>query len=65
MANRDLRLTSVKIHPDLAENFKIQNAVTNFSLQKLVNRSLHMFLIDPEFKSKIMSYSALAPSGSL
>jgi hypothetical protein len=65
MANRDLKLTSVKIHQDLAENFKVQSAVTGFSLQKLVNRSLHLFMNDSEFKSKLMSYSVLATSGSL
>lgn len=65
MANRDLKLTSVKIHSDLAENFKIQSALTGFSLQKLVNRSIHLFMNDSEFKAKLMSYSVLATSGSL
>ncbi len=65
MKSDNLKLTSVKIHKDLAENFKVQSAVTGFSLQKLVNRSLHLFMNDSEFKIKIMSYSTLSPSGSL
>lgn len=65
MKSDNLKLTSVKIHKDLAENFKVQSAVTGFSLQKLVNRTLHLFMNDSEFKIKIMSYSTLSPSGSL
>jgi len=65
MKRDNLKLTSVKIHKDLADNFKVQSAVTGFSLQKLVNRTLHLFMNDPEFKIKIMAYSTLSPSGSL
>jgi hypothetical protein len=65
MKNDNLKLTSVKIHKDLADNFKVESALTGFSLQKLVNRSLHMFMADPEFKTKLMCYSTLATSGSL
>ncbi len=66
MGKRDnLKLTSVKIHQDIAENFKVESARTGFSLQKLVNRTMHLFMNEPEFKTKIMSYTALATSGSL
>jgi hypothetical protein len=65
MRSENLKLTSVKIHKDLADNFKVESALTGFSLQKLVNRSLHLFMTDPEFKVKLMSYSTLSPSGSL
>jgi hypothetical protein len=65
MGNDNLKLTSVKIHRDLAENFKVESAITGFSLQKLVNRTLHLFMTDPEYKSKLMCYSSLATSGSL
>lgn len=65
MRNDNLKLTSVKIHRDLAENFKVESAITGFSLQKLVNRTLHLFMTDPEYKTKLMCYSSLATSGSL
>jgi hypothetical protein len=63
--NDNLKLTSVKIHSDLAESFRIESARTGFSLQKLVNRTIHLFINDPQFKENLMSYSSLAPSGSL
>lgn len=66
MSKRDnLKLTSVKIHQDIAENFKIESARTGFSLQKLVNRTMHLFMNEPEFRTRIMSYTNLATSGSL
>jgi hypothetical protein len=65
MLKDNLKLTSVKIHRDLFEDFKIESVRTNLSLQKLVNRAMHMFIHDVDFKKKIMSYSALANSGSL
>jgi hypothetical protein len=65
MRNDKLKLTSVKIHKDLAENFKVESVLTGFSLQKLVNRSLHLFMTDKEFKSKLLSYNTLATSGSI
>jgi hypothetical protein len=65
MNNEKLKLTSVKIHTDLAENFKVESARTGLSLQKLVNRTMHLFITEPDFRAKIMSYSVLATSGSL
>jgi hypothetical protein len=61
----NLNLTSVKIHKDLLENFKHEISGTGLSLQKLVNRSIHMLLTDPEFRLKIMTYNNLVTSGSL
>lgn len=65
MRNENLKLTSVKIYKDLADEFKIESAKTGLSLQKLVNRTMHLFINEPEFKSRIMSYSTLSTSGSL
>jgi len=65
MLKDNLKLTSVKIHRDLFEEFKIESIRTNLSLQKLVNRTMHMFVNNSDFKKEIMSYSALATSGSL
>jgi hypothetical protein len=61
----NLALTSVKIHKDLLSNFKQDSLGTGLSMQKLVNRTINMFLTDPEFKLKILTYNNLATSGSL
>lgn len=63
--NSDLKLTSVKLYPDLQENFNIDALIHKFSLQKLVNRSIHLYLTDDEFRRKIQSHNVLADSGSL
>lgn len=60
-----LKLTSVKIHKDLAENFKVESAKNGLSLQKFVNRAMHLYLSDPEFKVNMLTYNHLATSGSL
>lgn len=63
--NPRLDLTSVNIYDDLNENFKIDCISSKFSLQKLVNRCIHLYLSDPDFKKKILGYNTLVPSGSL
>ena len=65
MKNRDLELTSVKIHKYLKGSFKADNARTGFTLQKLVNRAIHLFLTDEDFRDKMMSHTNLATSGSI
>lgn len=65
MRNDRLKLTSVKIHEDLAENFKIETVRTGITLQKLINRSIHLFLTDEDYKRKLLVYNNLATSGSI
>ena len=65
MANKDLKLTSVKIHQDMMDQFKVMSVKTKFTLQKIVNRSLHMYLNDVEFRNIIHNYNVLTTSGSL
>jgi len=65
MRNKDLKLTSVKIHEDLADNFKIETVRTGMTLQKLINRSIHLFLTDADYKYKLLAYNQLATSGSI
>lgn len=60
----DVKLTSVKILKDLYSNFKRVTIDDKMSLQKLVNRSLTMYVEDPSFKNKIDSFSELQISGS-
>ena len=48
----DYKLTSVKLLKEL------------YTLQKLVNRSMDLYVLDEQFKDKIQSYNNLIASGS-
>ena len=60
----DYKLTSVKILKELYKNFKTNTLDDEFTLQKLVNRSMDLYVLDTNFKDKIQSYDKLIPSGS-
>ena len=60
----DYKLTSVKILQDLYKKFKLNALSDEFTLQKLVNRSMDLYLLDNNFKSKIHEYKNLKVSGS-
>ena len=60
-----LKLTSVKIADRLFEDFKVSSIRHKFNLQKLVNRSVHLYLIDEEFRKKVHNHTDLTVSGSL
>ncbi len=60
----DVKLTSVKILKDLYSNFKRVTLDDKMSLQKLVNRSLTLYVEDPKFKDKIDSFAELQISCS-
>ena len=53
------QLTSVKVDADLFQEFKILCIRHKFSLQKLTDRSIHLFITDEEFRKKILSHSHL------
>ena len=58
------KLTSVKILKDLYKKFKSSTLDDEFTLQKLVNRSMDLYVLDEKFKETIQSYNKLIPSGS-
>ena len=60
----EYKLTSVKILQDLYKKFKLNALSDEFTLQKLVNRSMDLYLLDGDFKSKIHEYKNLKVSGS-
>ena len=43
------KLTSVKILNELYKNFKSKVVEDEFTLQKLVNRSMHLYINDDDF----------------
>ena len=54
MNNKEkLQLTSVKVHKHLFDEFKIETVKTKFSLQKLADRSLYLYLTDEDFRKKL------------
>ena len=59
-----LKLTSVKLLDNLYKKFKISNLDDNFTLQKLVNRSMDMYVHSDEFRRTINEWENLKPSGS-
>ena len=61
---KEEKLTSVKVIDELYRKFKAESIRDDFSLQKLVNRSLDMFVYDEEFKKKVLEYQNLEESGS-
>ena len=60
----EYKLTSVKILQDLYKKFKLTALTDEFTLQKLVNRSMDLYLLDNKFKSQIHEYNNLKVSGS-
>ncbi len=61
---KDTKLTSVKILEGLYNKFKIDCVKSTTTLQKLTNRSIHLYLNDESFRSKIDKTDVLTISGS-
>ena len=59
MNKNQLQLTSVKVHRPLFDQFKIECVKTKFSLQKLADRSLHLYLTDENFRKQIHNQTNL------
>ena len=60
----ETKLTSVKLLKEIYKNFRSESIVQDFTLQKLVNRSIHKFLTYEEYNREIKQYDALIVSGS-
>ena len=58
------KITSVRILSDLYKKFRGVALNEEFTLQKLVNRSMDKYLKDEEYKKSIVEYDALQISGS-
>lgn len=58
------KLTSVHILDDVYKKFKVAAIDDNINLQKLVNRSLDLYVKDTDFRNTINNYNELAVSGS-
>ena len=58
------KLTSVKILKNLYNSFKLATVNTKMTLQKLTNRSVHLYMNDKEYRDKIETMDELIVSGS-
>jgi len=59
MSKKDMTLTSVKVQSELFEDFKMSCVKHKFSLQKLVDRTIHLYLTDDEFRKSIHNHNNL------
>ena len=57
-------LTSVKILEALYNKFKTKTVNTDMTLQKLTNRTIHLYCSDDNFRSEVDSMDELTISGS-
>lgn len=53
---KQTQLTSVRVDQDLFSNFKIECVKRKFSLNKLVNRAMDLYISDPEFRKQITNH---------
>lgn len=60
----EMKLTSVHVLDNVYKKFKVNAIDGNINLQKLVNRSLDLYIKDEDFREKINNYTDLAVSGS-
>ena len=59
-----LKLTSVKLLDNLYKKFKISNLDDNFTLQKLINRSMDLYVHNEDFRNQINEWENIKQSGS-
>jgi hypothetical protein len=57
MDNKE-QLTSVKVDKDLFDSFKIECVKRKFSLNKLVNRAIDLYLNSEEFRKQLTNHSS-------
>ena len=50
MVKKEKQLTSVKVDKEMFHTFRIECLKNKFSLQKLVERGVYLYLNDAEFK---------------
>ena len=55
-----MQLTSVKVPESLFEEFKIACVKHKFSIQKLTERAMYLYLTDEEFRKMIHSHTGLS-----
>lgn len=62
--DKNTKLTTVKILKSVYSSFKKLSVDTDINLQKVVNRTLSLYITDVEFRQKVDKYTELQISGS-
>ena len=65
MGNKDNILTSVKLPNDLFDEFRIECVKTKFSLQKLTERSMFLYITNEEFRKQLHNQLNTQFTGSI
>jgi hypothetical protein len=55
--NKERVLTTVRIDPQLFEDFKVECVRRKFTFQKLAERTIHLYLNDEEFRRNIHNHN--------
>jgi hypothetical protein len=58
------KLTTVKIFKDKYDGFKVLGIQSGMTLQKLVNRTMYLYLTDEDYRKRIDEVKDLQVSGS-
>lgn len=61
---QNIKLTSVKLIKGLYDEFKVRTVNSEMTFQKIVNRTLSLYLTESEFKEKLEKEVDLSISGS-
>lgn len=64
MAKPETKITAIKLLKNVYSQFKKISFDSNLSFQKLVNRSMHKYVEDEDFRNEINNYDKLIESGS-
>tara|TARA_Y100001938_G_scaffold133786_1_gene193517 strand:- start:344 stop:538 length:195 start_codon:yes stop_codon:yes gene_type:complete len=60
----NIKLTSVKLIKGLYDEFKVRTVNSDMTFQKIVNRSLQLYLTEEKFKQQVETEVDLSISGS-
>ena len=58
------KLTSIRLIEEIYKEFKYSTVNSKMNLQKLVNRSMNLYILDSNYKSKLDNTTSLSISGS-
>lgn len=65
MKKNNTQLTSVKVDPELFEEFKVLSIKTKVDFTKLTNRSLYLYITNEEYRKIINNQLSTSLSGSV
>jgi len=62
--NSNTKLTTVKILKELYGKFKYVGYESDVTLQRIVNRTLHLYVTNEKYRKELNNYTDLQSSGS-